>query len=29
MSAYNRIISGDWGDGLENRIAKGVAEGYT
>jgi hypothetical protein len=29
MSAYQRIITGDWGTGLEGRIAKGIAEGYT
>jgi hypothetical protein len=29
MSAYQHINSGDWGIGLENRIASGIAEGYT
>ena len=29
MQAYEKICSGAWGNGLENRIAKGVAEGFT
>ena len=29
MEAYNHIVAGDWGNGVENRVKKGIAAGFT